>query len=204
MKPETGNRSVAVQNRVSIQQSLDGHSFSLPPIPVPGRDDECLTVELILPHTMLVPEALAETDRLDDLLAANGTPLAPDEQIVRSEPVEGIVAVMAVKRDLWLQIREKYLDKVRFTTPLLHVPANTRKTVWMARHGEVLYTKVYRDGSLLLAEAIPAPTDDELQYFTDRLGRCFPLAEYDLCCAGDQTKKLKKLLGKSFNTVSCE
>ena len=119
-------------------------------------------------------------------------------------PVQGIVAVMAAHREALRQVEEKLGDRARFTTPLLHTPANTAKTVWMSRRAGLLYIKVYDGGELQLAEAIPAATDTDAAYFFERLDGCFPLKEYELRIAGDNPKAARKLLGKRFRQTTCE
>ena len=102
------------------------------------------------------------------------------------------------------QVEEKLGDRARFTTPLLHIPANTAKTVWMSRRAGLLYIKVYDGGELQLAEAIPAATDTDAAYFFERLDGCLPLKEYELRIAGDNPKAARKLLGKRFRQTTCE
>ena len=82
MKQVTGSNPFATPERVSIQQSLDGHSFSRPVLAEIPEGSEVRVVELILPGTMLVPERLLSEESARDLLAANGTPAAADEDIV--------------------------------------------------------------------------------------------------------------------------
>ena len=101
-------------------------------------------------------------------------------------------------------LRAPMSDRARFTTPLLHTPANTAKTVWMSRRAGLLYIKVYDGGELQLAEAIPAATDTDAAYFFERLDGCFPLKEYELRIAGDNPKAARKLLGKRFRQTTCE
>lgn len=203
MKPETGNKPLSAQNRVSIQLSLDGHSFSPSPLPERPGDGDVL-VELILPRTMLVPESLFDPETAGELLAANGTPAAAGERIVCSEVREGAAAVMPVAEEVLRLIEEKYPGNRRYTSPLLHRPAETGKCVWMARMGKVLYTKVYREGRLLFAESIAAETDEELLYFAERLNGAFPLAEFELRAAGEEPGKLRKRIGKIFAKATCE
>ena len=109
-----------------------------------------------------------------------------------------------VSRQRLRQVEEKLGDRARFTTPLLHTPANTAKTVWMSRRAGLLYIKVYDGGELQLAEAIPAATDTDAAYFFERLDGCFPLKEYELRIAGDNPKAARKLLGKRFRQTTCE
>ena len=152
MRQATGSNTPQSGNKVSIQLSLDGHSFSVP--------------------------ALSELPAGD--------------------------AVTAINREALRQVEEKLGDRARFTTPLLHTPANTAKTMWMSRRAGLLYIKVYDGGELQLAEAIPAATDTDAAYFFERLDGCFPLKEYELRIAGDNPKAARKLLGKRFRQTTCE
>ena len=111
MKPETGNKPIQAQNKVSIQLSLDGHSFSPSPLPERAGGEDGVWVELISPRTMLVPESLFDPQTGRELLAANGTPATADERIVCSEVREGAVAVMPVADEVLQQIEAKYPAK---------------------------------------------------------------------------------------------
>lgn len=204
MKQVTGSNTLPAGNKVSIQLSLDGHSFSVPALSELPASGQRVEVELLLPRTMLLPAEFFDPERAAALLAANGTPPAADECPVSSDPQAGQIAVTAVNAEALRLIVEKLGDRARFTTPLLYVPASTVKTVWMSRRAGLLYIKVYDDGSLQLAEAVCAATDTDLCYFFERLNSRFPLAEYKLLVAGDNPKETRKLLGKRFKEVICE
>ena len=195
MRQATGSNTPQSGNKVSIQLSLDGHSFSVPALSELPAGEAPVTVELLLPGTMLVPGELFDAERGAEMLAANGMPPTAEEEFV---------AVTAINREALRQVEEKLGDRARFTTPLLHTPANTAKTVWMSRRAGLLYIKVYDGGELQLAEAIPAATDTDAAYFFERLDGCFPLKEYELRIAGDNPKAARKLLGKRFRQTTCE
>ena len=137
-------------------------------------------------------------------MRSTGLPPTAEESVVASDPEAEFVAVTAINREALRQVEEKLGDRARFTTPLLHTPANTAKTVWMSRRAGLLYIKVYDGGELQLAEAIPAATDTDAAYFFERLDGCFPLKEYELRIAGDNPKAARKLLGKRFRQTTCE
>lgn len=204
MKRVTGSNAPLANDKVSIQRSLDGHSFSVPALSELPASNASVEVELLLPHTMLVPEELFEVGRAAGLLAANGMPAAGDECVVHSDPQDGLVAVTAIDREALRQIGEKLGARARFTTPLLHTPETAAKTVWMCRKAGLLYIKVYDEGALQFAEAVPAETDTDTAYFFERLADRFPLAEYELRIAGDSPKAARKLLAKRFKQVLCE
>ena len=195
MRQATGSNTPQSGNKVSIQLSLDGHSFSVPALSELPAGEAPVTVELLLPRTMLVPGELFDAERGAEMLAANGMPPTAEECVVASDPEAEFVAVTAINREALRQVEEKLGDRARFTTPLLHTPANTAKTMWMSRRAGLLYIKVYDGGELQLAEAIPAATDTD---------GCFPLKEYELRIAGDNPKAARKLLGKRFRQTTCE
>lgn len=204
MKQVTGSNTPLANDKVSIQRSLDGHSFSIPALSELPASNAPVEVELLLPHTMLVPEELFDAGHAAELLAANGMPVAADECVVHSESQDGLVAVTAIDREALRQITEKLGARARFTTPLLHTPLTSARTIWMCRKAGLLYIKVYDQGALQLAEVIPVETDTDTAYFFERLGGSFPLADYELRIAGDSPKAARKLLGKRFKQTTCE
>ena len=204
MKPATGSNTPQAGNKVSIQRSLDGHSFSVPALSDIPEGDTSVLVELLSPRTMLVPAELFDEEHAAGLLAANGMPLAADECAVCCGREETYAAIAALDRETLRSVGEKLGDRARFTTPLLHTPRNAGKVVCMCRRAELLYIKVYDGGALQLAEVVPAETDADLVYFFERLEGCFPLAEFGLSIAGDAPKAARRLLGKRFKQATCE
>ena len=175
MRQATGSNTPQAGNKVSIQRSLDGHSFSVPALSELPAGEAPVTVELLLPRTMLVPGELFDEKHAAEMLAANGMPPTADECAVCCGPEAEFAAVTAINREILRQVEEKLGDRARFTTPLLHTPHDAAKTVWMSRRAGLLYIKVYDGGELQLAEAIPAATDTDAAYFFERLDGCFPL-----------------------------
>ena len=137
---------------------------------------------------------------------ADTPPPAPAEErpVYSAQDLAALLEDDRSFRMLIPQVEEKLGDRARFTTPLLHTPVNTAKTMWMSRRAGLLYIKVYDGGELQLAEAIPAATDTDAAYFFERLDGCFPLKEYELRIAGDNPKAARKLLGKRFRQTTCE
>ena len=203
MRQATGSNTPQSGNKVSIQLSLDGHSFSVPALSELPAGEAPVTVELLLPRTMLVPGELFDAERGAEMLAANGMPPTAEECVVSSDPEAEFVAVTAINREALRQVEEKLGDRARFTTPLLHTPANTAKTVWMSRRAGLLYIKVY-DGKLRFAEVVPAPDESDLLYFFERLGSEFKLRDYTLRIGSGNGRALKRKLGGYFRQIVCE
>ncbi len=225
MRQVTGKTNPAIRdNKVSIQLLLDGHSFSVRGLDSLLEGDAEVEVCVYSPKTALVPTKFLEGSNPALLLAANGMPPFVDEEVVISpvshEPggcnkaasrentvsvVENeVCAVMALNRAALDQVREKTQDRpLKFSSPLLHRPASTERTIWIDREGDLIYIKVYRR-SLLMAEVLPAQNDADLNLIFDRMNAEFPAGEHELQLAGSDTKRLRKLFGKRFIKTLCE
>lgn len=203
MRPETGNNRSTSDRKVSIQQPLDGHSFSLPGDPGPLPDGVSVEVELLMPRTLLVPETFGSPEHAAAWFAASGMPLREDDRVVETGSLDGCRALIAVPCEVANKLLETWGDRIRYTTPLLHVPSSAQRCVWIARRGGLVYIKLY-DAELEFADVLPSDDETELLYFVERLGGCFPLSDYTLCLAGEGSKSLRHLLGKRFKRIVCE
>lgn len=203
MKQVTGSNTPQSINKVSIQLTLDGHSFSAPALTGEFPGDGPVEVELLTARTMLVPEEFFDEGRAGELLAANGMAALPGECTVWSAPQQNAVAVMAAAEDALRAVRERLGDRARYTTPLLHAPQTSVPTVWMYYAADVLYIKVY-DGKLRFAEVVPAPDEADLLYFLERLGSEFRLKDYALRIGSGNGRTLKRKLSGYFKRIVCE
>ena len=113
MKQVTGSNTPQATNKVSIQLTLDGHSFSAHGLDGEFPGEEPVEAELLTARTMLVPEEVLGTGDAGTLLAANGMAPAAEERAVCSLPVQGIVAVMAAHREALRQVEEKLGRKLK-------------------------------------------------------------------------------------------
>lgn len=203
MRPETGSKSPKTANKVSIQQSLDGHSFSVRGLEGDFAGQEPVEVELLSVRTMLVPKELFSPECARALLAANGMPAGEDERVVWSDTRAETVAIMAADPEALRRTEERLGTRGRFTTPLLHVPIAAGPTIWLYYTGHLLYIKVY-NVQLRLAEVIATPTEADILFAAEQLAREFGPAEYELRVAGERTRMLFKLLRKQFPKIRCE
>lgn len=206
MKQETGNNNPQTVRKVSIQQPLDGHSFSLPELREPLGEGEVAEVEMLMPRTMLAPAAMcdpADPERARAWFAACGMPLRDDECLVASDPADGIVALIAARRDVVSLLRETWGGALRFTTPLLHEPPQRETCVWIHRTAGMTWVKVY-DKELQFAEVLSSDDDTELLYLLERLGGQFPLRDYTLYLSGAGSRDARRLAAKRFKKAICE
>ena len=203
MKQATGSNTPQSINKVSIQLTLDGHSFSAPALSgeFPGAGP--VEVELLTPRTTLVPEEFFDEACAGELLAAAGMAALPGERAVWSAPQQNAVAVMAAAEDALAAVHERLGDRARYTTPLLCVPQASVPTVWMYYAAGLLYIKVY-DGKLRFAEVVPAPDEADLLYMLERLGSEFRLRDYTLRIGSGDGRALKRKLGGYFRQIVCE
>lgn len=203
MKQATGSNTPQSINKVSIQLTLDGHSFSAPALSGEFPGDSPVEVELLTPRTMLVPEELFDEEHAGEVLAAAGMAALPGECPVWSAPQQNAVAVMAAAENALAAVHERLGGRARYTTPLLCVPQTSVPTVWMYYAAGLLYIKVY-DGKLRFAEVVPAPDEADLLYMLERLGSEFRLRDYTLRIGSGDGRALKRKLGGYFRQIVCE
>ena len=205
MKQATGRTNLpTAPNKVSIQLALDGHSFSI----VGSRaalSEAVVSVEILTPRTLLVPEELFDPSHAGTLLAADGKAPHTGEEIVHSAPVEGIVALMTVPTKALRRLRERLETdaELAYTTPLLAPAHPDKPTVLLHRAAGYLYIRIY-NGGLRLAEVLPTPTDADIRYVLERLETEFPLKQYAVQLTGKENRRLEKLVGNRFKSVRCE
>lgn len=203
MKQATGSNTPQSINKVSIQLTLDGHSFSAPALSGEFPGDGSVEVELLTPRTTLVPEEFFDEACAGELLAAAGMAALPGECPVWSAPQQNAVAVMAAAENALAAVHERLGGRARYTTPLLCVPQTSVPTVWMYYAAGLLYIKVY-DGKLRFAEVVPAPDEADLLYMLERLGSEFRLRDYTLRIGSGDGRALKRKLGGYFRQIVCE
>lgn len=208
MKQATGSNAPRHVDKVSIQRSLDGHSFSVPALDDIAPGAERVEVEVVTAQTMLVPGELFVPEAAAELLAAAGLTCTEGQTAVWSRPARldsetEAVAVMAIDENILQSIRERLGDRAEFTAPLLAGPTQGRPTLWLCHKASVLYIKVF-DRSLRMAEAIRVPREADILYFVERLAGVFPLDRMTLHLADARTAELRKSIGKRFKQVVCE
>lgn len=203
MKRATGSNHPLSAQKVSIQLALDGHSFSTADLPDAPAGDGTVEMELLTGKTMLVPAEAFDAHAARMLLAGAGISVGADECVVSSDPQARILALMAIPSAASAMLHEKYGQRGRFSSPLLHDPSLQRRCVWIYRNGRLLYIKVY-DDRLQLAEVIDAPEEADIVYFIERLETVYPAKKYTLLLAGENSRALGKLIGKRFKETLCE
>lgn len=202
MRQVTGSNQPLATDKVSIQQSLNGHSFSLPNLVEPSEGVP-MEVEILTRHTMLVPVTIYQAGQGEQMLAINGLAVGSEECVVASEAVQEQVAIMALPKRIHQLLTNKYGEQVRFTTPLLHTINASKPTLWLHYSSGYLFAKLYHKEGLQLAEVIPAESEEEVCYFLERLDTLYPLKSLCLL-TGKEQKEIQRWAGKRFQTMLCE
>lgn len=225
---KTDDRSAA--RKVSIQQPLDGHSFSADDALGDLPEEGDVEVEIITEQTLLVPGSQFGPEDAEALLAAAGLPCREGQCTLwwgdpsRSQPAsdtpqqpetpdgasphaghsgEPVAAVAAVDAACLRRLAERLGARMRLTTPLLRPVRPSGKCVWMRLVAGILYIKVY-DGRLRLAEVVAAPTQADRLYLAQQLAGEFPLGEFELRLADADTRPLRREIGRYFKCTTCE
>ena len=148
----------------------------------------------------LVPKEMFSADNCARHLADMAIRVASTECVVCSEPVDGIVAVMAADSVAVESIRSA-ATAVRFTSPLLMGKSLERGTYLHLSEG-VLYIRVY-DATLRFAEAAEATTDGDILFLLESLHRIYGIYNMNACARGD-VERLKRVTKGLFRTIEFE
>lgn len=177
MRQATGsNRCRPEAKGVSIQLTLDGHSFSMPAAAPAGVS----SIELLTPLTLLVPGELFDPRTAAALFAAHGLPL-PEAgmRIVQNSDGGPLLGVMAVPEEAMRRIEERFGAEVRFSTPLLRPVAAAEPTVCICDTGTLLYIRIC-DPALRLAETLAVASEADRSYLLARLAERIDPKQYVL------------------------
>ena len=190
---------------VSIQLPLGGHSFSSEQLNAACGDARIERAEctVLTPRTTLVPRECFDAAAAEHYLNVAGVPCRCGETAVTSDRSAQIVAVMAVDAECDRMLRERFGDRLAYTSPLCGNQNWSEPTVWLYRTHDIIYIKVYKP-VLRLAEAVEVSSEiDALQLLQDLEPDCGVSACRIVCC-GDGRERLRRRLSKYYKDVRCE
>ncbi len=209
MKRATGKTdSPESQNRVSIQLTLGGHSFSADALRasaekfVQAGEKALVGVEVLTEKTLLVPREEFAAESAGAYLRVSGRGCSVGETPVWSDPALPVVAVMAADADAVGMLREKLGRRLRFHTPLLSEPALPDRAVWFCSRRGILYIKVY-DPGLQFAEVVSCTGDEDLRFLLERLAAVFPLQDFTACVSEEERSGYGKVIERYFKKTVC-
>lgn len=166
---------------MSIRLKSGGHSFS-------EREREMLRgatagVEacVITAKTTLIPQEHYNSNLKSYYLASMGLTPSATEIAVESNPQGGMIAVMAIEREITESLKDITSD-VSFTTPLLDEAIEQGTIIELSDN--VAFIRVYHNG-LRFAEAVAIDSDADLSYIVERLNDSYGIYNMYARAKGD-------------------
>jgi hypothetical protein len=222
--PETGNKLPVAADIVSIRPAPDGHCFS------------CDSAKVVL-----VPREEYSPGAGESLLSFGGMAPAADETVVVSgvydggesesreprEPSEGVVAVMAIRKDEWRAVTDAVAsgasagagsaggsgaagsgdsgsagEQFVVTSPLLELAVGKKRgrRVEIVTTARNCYIAVW-DRGLRMAEALPDNSADSILYYMQVVGQRFKLRKFDIRVAGEKAEIAVDALRKCYKNA---
>lgn len=148
----------------------------------------------------LVPKEMFSAEDSARHLADMAIRAASTECVVCSEPVDGIVAVMAVDSVAAESIKGA-AAAVTFTSPILMGKSLERGT-YLHLSEAVLYIRIY-DATLRFAEAAETTTDGDILFLLESLHRIYGVYNMNAYARGD-VERLKRVTKGLFRTIEFE
>lgn len=173
--------SLTSTSKVSIRLKSGGHSFS-------EREREMLRgatagveVCVITAKTTLIPQEHYDSNLKSYYLTSMGLTPSATEIVVESHPQGGMIAVMAIEREIIESLKDITSD-VSFTSPLLDEAIEQGTIIELSDN--VGFIRVYRDG-LRFAEAVAIDSDADLSYIVERLNDSYGIYNMYARAKGD-------------------
>ena len=196
---------------MSIQLTLSGHSFSRSELPrLSSRDERTVEIEIITDRVMLAPTEVVDEQKATELMQIAGFHLQEEDQVVVvREEKTNVVALMALPRVLLATIEDRYGRRAELTTPLLRSRLCAEPTAWFYMADDHIYIKVWSEGRLRVAEALPRKKAEDVLYYASVLDRQFDLNRFRVVVSGvkaveSEVRVTTKLLNKFYKKVVCE
>lgn len=208
MKQVTGKTKPSeLQNRVSIQLTLSGHSFSADASTVSPEayiESGSIPVEVtvLTDKTLLVPQEEFSSETADAYMKISGKGCTSKETPVWSDPERSVVAVMAADTESVITLRAKAGTRLRFTSPLLAEHEFAEPTVWFYADGPLLFIKIY-DAGLQFAESAAYEDAADLCYLLEHLHAAFGLSRFTAVITGGKSGDLRKAAKPYFKRTVC-
>lgn len=204
MRQVTGSNPIPSNEKVSIQLKLDGHSFSRDMLSKVVSGEDAVQIELLTAKSIAVPAECFEPELATSLLAMSGIVVAEGDEVVWSDEVDGVVAVMVILQDFAQGVKTQFGDRVCYSSPLLRTYTAKGEYLYIYNVGKVTYLKLYNAEQLLYCEAASVASDDDLLYIVERLAQEFQLKSLVISLVGESSAKLTKLLKQYYKVEKCE
>ena len=205
MRQVTGSNIIPPKKMVSIQLPLGGHSFSSEQAEALCNDAGIERAEctVLTPRTTLVPRECFAAEAAEQYLRIAGVPCRSDETVVTSDRTAQIVAVMAIDARCDLMLRERFGERLVYTSPLCGNQNWSEPTVWLYRTHDIIYIKVYKP-ILRLAEAVEVSSEADVLQLLQELEADYGVSACRIVCSGDGRERLRRRLSGYYSDVRCE
>ena len=189
-------------NNVSIRLKSGGHSFSVSELSAEVRNaSQPVVVAMLTAKSTLVPAEFFDKEHAADYLREVGLALNIEECAVYSNAVNGAVAVMAVSKRCYDELKEAIPSGVIFTSPLLDGDVLEKGSV-LHLEADVLYVRIF-DGGLRFAETFECKNDADVLYYLTKIDEVYGIYNMFARAKGD-VKRMQKLLKPLFKDLVCE
>ena len=136
---------------------------------------------VITAKTTLIPQEYYDSNLKSDYLTSMGLTPSATEIAVASNPQGGMIAVMAIEREIVESLKDITSD-VSFTTPLLDEAIEQGTIIELSDN--VAFIRVYHNG-LRFAEAVAIDSDADLSYIVERLNDSYGIYNMYARAKGD-------------------
>lgn len=166
------------------------------------RDEEILQLPYkkicLIPVTekiCLIPVELTTPEDGQAYMQAHGIPVGPDDQIIRTDPVQGITAYIVLPQPVWQELQALYGQRMQVLHPLQIAARKTHQgpTVEINFAGNWANI-VVKDVWLQYCEVFPCTEAAELLFYLQLLNKQYDLQDYDLLITGEGIAQIRKIL----------
>ena len=166
------------------------------------RDEEVLRLPYkkicLIPVTekvCLVPAELTTPEGGQAYMQAHGIPVGQDDQIIRTDPVQGIAAYIVLPQPVWQELQALYGQRMQVLHPLQIAARKTHQgpTVEINFAGDWANITV-KDVRLQYCEVLPCTEAAELLFYLQQLNKQYDLQDYDLLITGEGIEQIRKIL----------
>ena len=206
MRQVTGSNPTTSNKKVSIQLPLDGLLFIGGSAPVcTEAEDTIVEIELLTSKSIIVPSECFEPTLADSLLQLSGLGCTDAEQPVWSNDCDGVVAVMAIRKEIAAELDARFCDRLQYTSPLLRsVKACDGLYLYIYNANGVAYFKLYDGAKLRFCEAMSVVGNDDVLCIVERLVQEFDCKGLEIGVAGENIENLVGLLKQYHKVKICE
>lgn len=190
----------STSNSVSIRLKSGGHSFSTTELDAVRGTTLPIDVMVLTAKSTLIPVEFFDSGHTADYLAEVGMAPSISEVAVSTMPSNGMVAVMAINRRCYDELKTSSPAGINFTTPLLDNETMSNGCI-LHLEEDILYVRIYSNG-LRFAEAMECKNDADVLFYLASINEAYNIYNTRAHAKGD-TARLQRLCKRVFREL-CE